>query len=56
MSVKYDMSKVEGLNDADKLRLISAYVNHPEPKNVRSLLRTKSYLLILSDRLGLRGS
>ncbi|KKY24279.1 hypothetical protein UCDDS831_g02612 [Diplodia seriata] len=34
MAPKYDASKVENLNDADKLRLISAYLNHNDPNNV----------------------
>lgn len=35
MSPKYDAAKIENLSDADKLRLISAYLNHNEPNNVR---------------------
>lgn len=34
MSPKYDAAKIENLSDADKLRLISAYLNHNEPNNV----------------------
>ncbi|KAL1643509.1 hypothetical protein SLS58_004869 [Diplodia intermedia] len=34
MAPKYDVSKVENLTDADKLRLIAAYLNHRDPNNV----------------------
>ncbi|KAF2142181.1 uncharacterized protein K452DRAFT_308557 [Aplosporella prunicola CBS 121167] len=32
--VSYGTSKVDNLSDADKLRIISAYLNHNEPQNV----------------------
>ncbi|OJD32789.1 mads box transcription factor mcm1 [Diplodia corticola] len=34
MPTMYDASKVENLSEADKMRLIVAYLNHSEPNNV----------------------